>query len=218
MIKLFEKLLNLIYIQSCYFCNSTKENKLLCSKCYRKIHFMPESVFRTENGVNVYAATLYDDLIKKLIKDFKYYNKKQLASVVAELMYEYWKKLALKNEFVVIPVPIHKLRKKERKYNHMDIAAKEFCYLSGYKLNKKMVIRTKDTQKQYKLHKQERIKNIKGAFDIDEKNKLPLDTQLLIIDDITSTGITIKEIITLLQKNGYTNITALALSTPDIWN
>lgn len=179
---------------------------------------MPESVFRTENSVNVYAATLYDDLIKKLIKDFKYYNKKQLASVVAELMYEYWKKLALENEFVVIPVPIHKLRKKERKYNHMDIAAKEFCYLSGYKLNKKMVIRTKDTQKQYKLHKQERIKNIKGAFDIDEKNKLPLDTQLLIIDDITSTGITIKEIITLLQKNGYTNITALALSTPDIWN
>ena len=44
MIKLLEKLLNLIYIQPCYFCKSSKEDKLLCSKCYSKIRFLPAGV------------------------------------------------------------------------------------------------------------------------------------------------------------------------------
>ena len=44
------------------------------------------------------------------------------------------------------------------------------------------------------------------------------DDNILIIDDITSTGITLEEIIKVLRKNGYKNIKALTLATPDIWN
>lgn len=218
MIKLFEKLLNLIYIQPCYFCKSSKEDTLLCSKCYGKIHFMPLCEFRIEDGVSVYACTLYEDIIKTLIKALKYYNQKQLSQIMAKLLFEYWNKLNKQGEYIVLPVPVHSSRIKERKYNHMDLAAEEFCKLTNYKLNKKFLLRIKDTQKQYKLHKQERIKNIKDAFDINSKEKIPLDANILILDDITSTGITIKELIKLLKKNGYKNITALALSTPDIWN
>ena len=117
-----------------------------------------------------------------------------------------------------MPVPIHKLRRKERKYNHMDIVADEFAKLTGYKVNKNFIVRTKDTLKQYNLHKQERIKNIKNAFDLNLNENIDKTANLLIIDDITSTGITFDEIIRLLRKNGYGSITALALATPDIWN
>ena len=89
---------------------------------------------------------------------------------------------------------------------------------NGYKVNKNFIIRTKDTQKQYKLHKSERIKNIKNAFELNNENAPDKSTPLLIIDDITSTGITLEEIIKLLKTNGYNNITALTLATPDIWN
>ena len=179
---------------------------------------MPKGVFRKLEDVNVYACTIYDDIIKRLIKDFKYYNKKYLAQAQAQIMFDYFKQLDLSQDFLILPVPIHKLRKKERKYNHMDLTADEFSFLTGFKVNKNFIIRTKDTQKQYKLHKSERIKNIKNAFELNNKYAPDKSTPLLVIDDITSTGITLEEIIKLLKTNGYNNITALTLATPDIWN
>lgn len=179
---------------------------------------MPPSVFREKNNCKIYACTLYDEITKRLIKDLKYHNKKQLAPLQAQIMFEYWQELHKSEEYLILPVPIHKQRKKERKYNHMDIVADEFAKLTKYQVNKNFLLRTKDTQKQFNLNKQERIKNIKGAFDINNEESIPTDTNLLIIDDITSSGITLEEIIKLLRKNGYKRITALALSTPDIWN
>ncbi len=218
MIKLLEKLLNLIYIQPCYFCRSTKEDKILCSKCYKKIHFMPESVFKVINGCNVYACCLYDGIIKSLIRDLKYHKKKKLAKLQAQLMYEYWQELHKSSDFIIVPVPIHKNRLKERKYNHMDLIAEEFSLLTNYKINKNLILRIKDTQKQFNLKKAERIKNIKGAFVVNEEEILEKSQKILIIDDITSTGITLEEVIKPLKKAGYKNITALTLATPDIWN
>jgi len=218
MINFFEKLLSLIYIQSCYFCKSTKEDSLVCSNCYKKIHFLPNSVFRVIENKDVYACCLYDDIIKILIKSLKYKNQKKLAKIQAQIMYDYWKNLNLKENFIILPVPIHKKRLKERKYNHMDIVAKEFSKLTKYKVLNSFLIREKDTQKQYNLHKKDRIKNIQGAFNINQNKKPSVENNFLIIDDITSTGITIEELIKVLTKNGYNNITALTLATPDIWN
>ena len=179
---------------------------------------MPPSAFRENRGCKIYACTLYDEITKRLIRYIKYHNKKQLAPLQAKIMFEYWKELNKKDEYLILPVPIHTHRKKERKYNHMDLVADEFALLTQYKVNKNFLVRTKDTQKQFKLSKQERIKNIKDAFDINIEVNIPKETSLLIIDDITSSGITLEEIIKLLNKNGYKNITALTLSTPDIWN
>lgn len=219
MIKILEKLLNLIYIKVCYFCGSQKEDSLLCSKCRSKIHFLPQGVYKNIQGIDIYAASLYDGINKELIKAVKYKGQKQLASVMADLMFDYWKKLKVcDSEFIVLPVPIHKYRRKERGYNHMDIVAKEFCALSKYRYNTDFLIRIKDTKKQYNLNKHERLENIKDAFDLNVKNIPDKSDNLLIIDDITSTGITLSEIIKVLKKNGYINITALTLATPDIWN
>lgn len=218
MIKLFEKLLSFIYIRPCFYCGSTKEDVYLCSKCYSKINFMPPSVLKELYGCRVYACSLYEDVIKTLIKNLKYNKKKHLAKIQAELMFEYFKRLNLKENFLILSVPIHKNRKKERKYNHMDLVADEFSILTGFNNNKKFILRIKDTQKQFKLHKKERIKNIKNAFALNPKEIIDKNTNLLIIDDITSTGITLEEIIKLLKNNGYKSITAITLATPDIWN
>lgn len=218
MIKLIEKLLNLIYIQPCYFCRSTKEDLPLCSKCRSKIHFMPKGVYKELHGCSVYACCIYDGIIKSLIRDLKYNGKKKFAKIQAELMFEYFQELKLEEDFLILPVPVHESRKKERKYNHMDLVADELAKLTGYKVNKNFLIRVKDTQKQYNLNKRERLKNIKNAFALNDGESVDKSTKLLIIDDITSTGITLEEIIVLLKKNNYKNITAFALSTPDIWN
>ncbi len=218
MINLLEKLLSIIYIQPCYFCGSTKEDTLMCSKCYAEIKFLPPAVLTKIQGIDIYSAALYDGVIKKLIKSLKYYNKKKLAFYQAKIMFDYWQKLNIKGDFIILPVPIHKNRLKERKYNHMDLTAEEFAKLSNYKINKKFLVRIKDTKKQYNLHKSERIQNIKNAFNTDDNYAPEKTTGLLILDDITSTGITLEEIIKVLKQTGYNNITALTLATPDIWN
>ena len=164
MIKLIEKLLNLIYIQPCYFCHSSKEDKLLCTKCYSKIRFLPKGVVKTIRGCDVYAATIYDGIIKTLVKDLKYYKKKKLASLQAKLMFEYWQQLNVLGDYIIMPVPIHSKRLKERKYNHMDLVADEISILTGFSVNKDFLLRIKDTQKQFKLKKHERIQNIRNAF------------------------------------------------------
>ena len=218
MIKILEKLLNLIYIQPCYFCRSVKDDNIICKKCYDKIHFLPPASLKEISGVKIYACCLYDGIIKQLIRDLKYNGKKKLAKLQARLMHEYIQELRLNADYLILPVPISKQRLKERKYNHMDIVADELSCLTNYKVNKKFLIRIKDTEKQYKLHKQERIQNIKNAFSVDEAFAPSKETPILLIDDITSTGITFEETIKTLHKNGYKNITAIALSTPDIWN
>ncbi len=216
MINVLEKLLSLIYIQPCYFCGSSEFDGLICPHCLKKINFLPISVFKKILNCDVYVCTIYEDVIKTLILDLKYHHQKKLAKLHARLMFDYLKQLNFKEDYTIIPVPIHKNRQKERKYNHMDIVADELSRLTKFEVNKTLLKRIKDTQKQYKLKRSQRILNLKGAFAVNietDKNK-----HLLIIDDITSTGITLKEIIQTLQNRGYHNITALTLATPDIWN
>ena len=218
MFKFLEEFLSLIYSHYCHFCHKAKEDKVLCSRCYRKIHFMPPAVMREIKNCPVYSTAIYDGIIKTLILDLKYHNKKYLAKTQAELMFNYWKQLNINGDFLLVPVPIHKERKKERKYNHMDLVADEFSLLSGFNEEKNLIVRVKDTQKQFKLKRQDRIQNIKNAFEINPKNEIPKETKILVLDDITSTGITLEEIIRILKEAGFKDITALTLATPDIWN
>ena len=100
----------------------------------------------------------------------------------------------------------------------MDIVAKEFASYTKFPINQNLVCRIKDTKKQYNLHKKDRIENMKNAFAINQNQTMPKDTKLLIIDDVTSSGITLEELINTLKSNGYSDVTALTLATPDIWN
>ena len=218
MIKFLEKLLSIIYVKQCLICKSTKQDKFLCDICHKKIHFMPPAVLKEILGCKVYACTIYDDIIKQIILNLKYKGQKNLAIIHAQIMFEYFKELNLEHNFLILSVPIHKNRLKERKYNHMELVAGKFAKLSGFPFNKKFLTRIKDTQKQFKLTKKERIQNIKNAFSIDTSELIDKNQYLLILDDITSTGITLEEIVKLLKNNGYKNIIALTLATPDIWN
>ena len=212
MINLLEKLLSIIYIQPCYFCGSTKEVTLMCSKCYAEIKFLPPAVLTKIQGIDIYSAALYDGVIKKLIKSLKYYNKKKLAFYQAKIMFDYWQKLNIKGDFIILPVPIHKNRLKERKYNHMELVCEEFSKFSGFETNFELIKRIKDTKPQYKLSRKERLINLDGAFEVN-KTQIP-EKPVLIMDDICTTGSTFEEIIKVLSNCGVKEIVCFAASTP----
>ena len=191
----------------------------MCSKCFDELEFLPAEVNRKVFKSEVYCAGVYDKNLQKLIRGLKYHRQSDLAYYQAKFMWQYWQRLdLLEDDFQIVPVPIFAKRKKQRKYNHMDLVADEFSLLTGFVVKKDFLLRVKDTQKQFKLKKYERIQNIRNAFDLNIEKAPNIDSNILLIDDITSTGITLDEIIKCLKKRGYKNITALTLATPDIWN
>ena len=184
----------------------------MCSKCYEKLMHLPCHANRIIDGVNVYCAGNYSKELQKLIRGLKYHNQTDLAFFQAKFMYDYWKKLNIKDDFQVVPVPQHKNRLKKRKYNHMELVTKEFCKMTGYEPNFYLIKRIKDTKPQYKLSKKERLVNLHAAFEID-KTKL-INKKLLIFDDICTTGSTFEEIVGELHKNNIYDIICFATTTP----
>ena len=212
---LLESLLDLIYRKKCYFCGSSKYTIKMCPKCYEKLEFNDFRVNRVVNGVNIYCAGVYTKELQILIRGLKYHKQRYLAYYQAKFMYEYFCKInKLKNkDFELVPVPLHKKRIKNRKYNHMELVCEEFAKLSGFSCNFDLIKRVKDTKPQYKLNRKQRLENLANAFEINKEN-LP-QKDILLMDDICTTGSTFEEIIKELNKTGIKNITCFSTSTPE---
>lgn len=212
MLKKLESLLDWIYKKKCYFCKSSKEAVRMCSKCYEQMDYLPISINRIIEGKNIYCAGIYSKNLQKLIRGLKYHNQKDLAYYLAKFMAEYFNQITNKKDLEIIPVPIFPKREKKRKYNHMNLVGQEFSRITSNTLNTELITRIKDTKPQYKLKREERIKNLSNAFKVD-KSKYNGKT-LLIIDDICTTGSTFEEIIKELKRNGINDIICLAATTP----
>ena len=215
MIKFLTQLLDLIYKKRCYFCASTQSGTKMCDRCLQSIDYLPVKIFKNINGVNVYCATVYKDIIQKLVRGVKYHNQRELAFYQAKIMYDYWKKLTCaKESYIVVPVPLYHIREKERKYNHMFLVASEFTKLAGenYAVGNNLIKRIKNTRPQYRLSKIEREQNLKDAFEICCKSEEFKDKNILIIDDILTTGSTLQEMIKTFKNSGFNNLCAFVTS------
>lgn len=208
----FIGLLDWIYKKKCYFCKSSKECVKMCSKCYEEMDYLPVKVNRVIDGVNVYCAGIYAKNLQKLIRGLKYHNQKELAYYLAKFMAGYWNNVTENHNYQIVPVPIFEKRKKQRKYNHMELVGEEFAKLTDNTYNPNLIKRVKNTKPQYNLKKPERIKNLKNAFEVN-KNELKEGT-ILLIDDICTTGSTFEEMIRELQKHGINDIVCLTATTP----
>ncbi len=205
MINILKKLLDFIYYKNCYFCHKSDENSVFCSDCYNSIKFLPYKPIFTIGHIKVFSVTYYKNITQKLIRAVKFHNKKQLTFFQAKLMYEYWQKLNINEKnYTVIPVPTYSIKLRKRKFNHMNLICKHFCDLTNFSLDTTSLIRNRYTKPLYSLSKSEREKNLKGAFTLLNKN---LNSPILLIDDISTTGTTLKEIISTLKQNGINNIT-----------
>lgn len=206
-------LLDWIYKKKCYFCGSSKECIKMCSGCYDEMDYLDVDINRKILNTDIYCAGEYEQNLQKLIRGLKYHGQKDLAYFQAKFMYEYWQKIPNKKDFYqVVPIPLFKKREKNRKYNHMVLVGEEFCKLTGYGLNTDLVKRIKDTKPQYKLSRNQRMENLSNAFKINKNNFQK--GQILLLDDICTTGTTFENIIIELQKNNLNDIVCFATTTP----
>ena len=142
--------------------------------------------------VLAYSACLYDDALKELVHRFKYKGKTLLAKIFSKLMIDYIRENPeIAGVDLVTVVPLHKERLREREFNQSLLIAnpisKEHSLILINTLEK-----TRKTRCQNELLKSERLKNLKGAFCISPKVDIK-DKNILLIDDIMTTGSTLGE-------------------------
>jgi len=111
----------------------------------------------------------------------------------------------------LVPVPLHPKRKRERGYNQAFILARELAKLKGLEVMKKNLIRVEYRPPQTLMEFQNREKNIKDAFALRNGEEIEGKT-ILLVDDVYTTGATLKECSTVLKRGGAKEIRAVTIA------
>lgn len=204
--KVINSILNFLFPQKCTGCG--KENELLCRKCLGKIGF--SSLIKDKN---IFSASDYnDEIIKKAVWMLKYRGIKQLAEPLAELMRQrLWQKIS-KGAWIIIPIPVSKKRFKERGFNQTELIAKEFALKTDLEIKKDILYKTKETPTQVSIkNKEERLKNLNGAFSVKNPDLIK-SKNIILIDDVSTTGATITEARKVLRGAGAKRVIAIVVA------
>lgn len=147
--------------------------------------------------------------LKRAIYQFKYRRKRKLALPLADLMHHHLLENPLPVELIV-PVPLHMDRLRERGYNQAALLAHELSERSGLPLEEGSLVRIRVTAPQVALKAEERRKNVRGAFrGQGEKTR---DRQVLLVDDVSTTGATLEACAEVLREKGADSVWGLVLA------
>ena len=201
---LIQSIKKLFFDNSCVCCGGKTSDKLLylCYDCFN-ILLKSKSLNKVENTYFLWA---YNETIRTLILKYKSHSVLALGRIISSLIEEeffqviYWEDIDY-----VIPIPINYRREQERGFNQVEEILKNLNY--SYLTTE----RKKNTKKMCKiLDREKREKNIKGSFYIGEEL---VGKNILIFDDIITTGATIKEFSEEIKKENRVNkITIFSLS------
>ena len=232
--KIWEQILNCFLPPRCLRCGKVlKQNTGLCRQCIEEIHFITEpychkcghpfdfleehngqllcgrclktkrSVFRLSR-----SAFAYDDASKNLILSFKFHDKTENAKLLAQMMFVAGSDIFAAGVDVIMPVPLHYTRLVKRRYNQSALLAQELSKLSGIKADNLSLVRHKKTKPQVELSGMERQRNVRNVFSV--KNQTTVKgKRVLLIDDVLTTGATLRECAKALRQAGAKSIDTL---------
>lgn len=126
--------------------------------------------------------------------------------MVSLLIRDFWKSDAPSFDLVV-PIPLHVKRKKWRGFNQAEIIAEDLAQKFKVRLGNQLV-RNRETKTQVGLSKDERKKNINGAFSLISTVGIK-SKNILLVDDVYTTGATMSEACKVLKKAGANEVWAL---------
>ena len=160
--------------------------------------------------------------VSEAIKDLKFKNKISNAKIFGEILFEnildYLEDLKIKEDFhnpILVTVPVSFWRKVKRGYNQNDLIISEFMKAGGKNFvhwEKNNLVKIKHTKPQsLTKNKAERLKNQKDAFKLKKPEKIK-NQNIILFDDIYTTGATISEIEKVLKKAGAKNIKVIILA------
>ncbi len=220
-------LLSLMVPPLCLGCETVmgSEERWLCARCRVRVSRSVRPRIRTVEvggsgsdaggplAFRISYALDYDSIVSRLITDLKYGDKPGLAGILAPLMNSALAG-AVSKDTVVVPVPIHPSRRRERGYNQSELLAVRIARARGLKLESDLLVKSRSTSSQTALEREERMENVAGSFGVRRADRLA-GREVLLIDDVVTTGSTLKECARAVLKSGAREVSAcVAASSP----
>jgi ComF family protein len=170
------------------------------------------SIPGTEEIIVAHAVT-YEERMKRLIYKLKYDSDRLIAKDLSLLLLNALDKLAdqvdLKDAFIV-PIPLSRWRKFKRGFNQAELLASHLARSSQLPILQGALKRCKHTRAQHDLNKQERLINLRNAFEFNDKKRL--FGTLILLDDIHTSGSTLAEAARTLYLAGAQNVAAITVA------
>ncbi|MDT8391918.1 MAG: ComF family protein [Lentisphaeria bacterium] len=160
-----------------------------------------------KQAVTVYG---YEGFIRDLIHQMKYQQAVFLVPFMAGKMAESWRRGQCAQPDVATWVPMHWWRKTRRGYNQAELLAREVGRILDIPA-RKLVRRKKNSRKQVTLGEVERRENVKGAF-VSRRGRLIADKHVLLIDDVFTTGATLRAVTQAISEHAPSHISVLTLA------
>jgi ComF family protein len=220
-----EDLISVFYPRVCAACENIldKDEEVLCLEC---CYSLPETNFHLHKGnqleqlfwgkINIESAAAYlyyskTGKAQKIIHNLKYHGHKQVGLFLGK---EYGKILKDIDDFkyvdIIIPVPLHQKKERQRGYNQSEYFAKGLSEAMNKPVDFKSLMRIIDTKSQTKLKGYEKYLNVKGAFKTINADTLQ-DKHVLLVDDVITKGSTIEE-----SANALSGIQGIKISVAAI--
>lgn len=173
----------------------------ICTDCTINRHFF-------ERG---FTCVFYGEKEKKIVYDIKYNQKAYIAAKIAEIMKERLKSANI-NPDCILPVPMHKMKLKERGYNQAEILSVYLSELTGIEYKNNILLRIKNTEPMSRLSLSERKNNLRNAFAVEKKEKIK-GKRILLVDDVYTTGSTADECSKALLAAGAETVWVLTFAS-----
>ena len=210
--QIFSALLDLIYPPRCPLCGEPVDKKgEWCALCLnsalraKHISLPPLSV--------VIVLGRYRGGLRKLIHRLKYDKRKEIMTEIGTFLKAAEKNFPaafLQPKIIAVPVPLHKNREHARGFNQAEVIFADWLGSRGIKIER-LLSRQKETAPQFNLTAEERRKNLRDAFAVADGASV-MGKDILLVDDIITTGTTLKNCAATLLAAGAKNVAAVVLA------
>lgn len=174
----------------------------LCERCVKNTYKnfkLARSVFE------------YDENMVNIIHNLKFNNKQYLSKPLSNLLFDFYKHCdELEDTDIIVPVPLFASKRKKRGYNQSELLLESFK-VTG-KVHFDIVSKVKETQSQRTKNAKDRFENMKNCFNI-VKPELIKNKNVLIVDDVFTTGATCNSLAKTLLKKGAKQVKCLTLAS-----
>lgn len=210
------KILDLIYPPVCGVCGKLDKNSI-CKKC--EIRLNRQAIF----GIDDYSRKMrffsehiyifkYDGEIRKMLLKYKFNDKSYIYHTFVNFLKKNEKIcVQIKKYDIIIPVPISLKRFKQRGYNQSKLIAKKMAKVMNLNYADNVLIKTKNNIAQSLLEEHDRECNVNGVYELKNSKKIK-QKNILLIDDIYTTGSTVNECSRILKKADVNKIGIFTLA------
>ena len=210
-------MLELIYPSVCGICEKI-DKEYLCEECKEKLKkYCINEIEDCKENTRVYydykiKILRSENIVREKIIEYKFNEKTYLYNTMEKIILNDEKICSfLKKYDIIIPVPMYKKRKQSRGYNQTELISKKLAKDLKIESSNKVLRKVIDTKKQSTLTKKERIKNVENAFNVVNSKSIE-NKNVILLDDIFTTGSTLNECSRMLKLAGTKEIAILTIA------